>query len=358
MRRLAFMMTGVAALLLSQAAFALDKDVINDANRPTAARDQEGWDGTLTVGGNVALGHNQNVVGQQNGIAFAIGATFSGEIDFTSGPHDWRTTLGILEGYSYGPPLKRFIKSNDDIKLETTYYYHIPGVSWLGPFARFTLGTVLFEGTDNRPNDVDYQVTHKDGTVVDTINDHLKLSSNFLPLTLKEGVGLFARPISEQAVEVEFRLGIGSRQVIAKNQLNFTGVDAGKGKNGLDLVHIAEAGNYEQVGAEAGFIVQGAGYDKKILYSAWVEAMLPFWRTKDTGDDRSDIHMTNLEFGAKLSFKLVDWCSIDYLFKTVRQPQLTEDFQILNSLLVTFAYTLPRQPLPEAPAPAAAPAAN
>ena len=364
MKRLATRLLGMAALLLlSQAALALDKDVIGDVNKPPAPRTVEGWDGTLTVGGNVAMGHLYQVVGAQNGLSFAIGGTFTGELDYTMGSHDWRSTLGLLEGYAYGPPLKRFVKSADDVKFETTYYYHIPTVEWLGPFARFTINTVIFEGTDQRPTDVVYQVTDRDGTVTDKRpDDHLKLSSSFMPTTLKEGVGLFARPISEEAVEVEFRLGIGAREVFANGQYTVKGVDAGAatGPNGpLDLVHVSATENYQQAGGELGAIVQGSAYEKKLLYQAWAEAMMPFWRKKDPGDDAANWRMTNLEFGAKLSFKLVDWCSVDYLFKTVRQPQLSEDFQITNSLLVTFAYTLPRTPIPEAPpSPAAAPAAN
>jgi hypothetical protein len=350
----------VAVLLLSAQAAALDKDVIGDVNKPPPPRTLQGWDGTLTVGGNVALGHLYQVVGAQNGLSFAIGVNFAGELDYTDGPHDWRTTLGILEGYAYGPPINRMVKSADDIKFETTYYYHIPGAEWAGPFGRFTVNTVLFEGSDHRPGEVQYQITHIGGAKEDRLGDRLKLSSNFLPSTLKEGVGLFARPISEEAVEVEFRLGVGSRQVFADGQFVLAGVDAmkGKGTNGLvDLVRVTETENFQQAGGEAGIMVQGSGYDKKILYQAWAEAMMPFWRKAPAGDDRENWKMTNIEFGAKLSFKLVDWCSIDYVFKTLRQPQLSEDFQVSNNLLVTFAYTLPRRTVEE-PAPAPAPAAE
>lgn len=359
MRKFGSLATVIVALLLAVQAAALDKEVIDDANKPPPPPALQGWDGTLTLGGNVALGHMHQVVGAQNGLSFSLGVNFAGEIDYTDGPHDWRTTLSLVEGFAYGPPLRRVIKSGDDVKFETTYYYHVPNADWFGPFARFTVNTVLFPGQDHRPSEVEYQITRLDGTVEKRLADRFTLSSSFLPTTLKEAVGLFARPVSQRAVEIEFRLGVGAREVFADGQFTLAGVDANKGMGSagpVDLVRISEIENYQQAGGEAGLGIRGAGYDSRIMYEAWAEAMMPFWRQKSPGDNREFWRMTNLEFGAKVSFKLVEWCSIDYLFKTVRQPQLFDDFQITNNLLVTFAYTLPRRKPPEsAGAPAVAP---
>ena len=46
--------------------------------------------------------------------------------------------------------------------------------------------------------------------------------------------------------------------------------------------------------------------------------------------------LTNVEFRANLSVKLVEWASLDYQFKTLREPQLIDEFQIQNNLLFTF----------------------
>jgi hypothetical protein len=53
-----------------------------------------------------------------------------------------------------------------------------------------------------------------------------------------------------------------------------------------------------------------------------------------------------------LSFKLVEWASLDYILKTLRQPQLVQDWQVQNMLLLTFGYSYSRrqfQPPPPRP---------
>ncbi|MFT3773862.1 MAG: hypothetical protein QM820_51490 [Minicystis sp.] len=72
------------------------------------------------------------------------------------------------------------------------------------------------------------------------------------------------------------------------------------------------------------------------------------------GDDRNVWQLTNIQLDASLSFKLVEWASIDYQFKAIRQPQILDAFQIQNALLLTFglAYgSKPSEPMPDAPPP-------
>jgi hypothetical protein len=43
----------------------------------------------------------------------------------------------------------------------------------------------------------------------------------------------------------------------------------------------------------------------------------------------------NIDLGGQLSFKLVEWASLDYQIKAVREPQVLDGFQVRNSLLLT-----------------------
>jgi hypothetical protein len=53
------------------------------------------------------------------------------------------------------------------------------------------------------------------------------------------------------------------------------------------------------------------------------------------GDNRSSLALMNIEMGGQLSFKLVDWASLDYQVKAIREPQVLDGFQVRNSLLLT-----------------------
>ena len=48
----------------------------------------------------------------------------------------------------------------------------------------------------------------------------------------------------------------------------------------------------------------------------------------------------NVSLEAALSFKLVEWASVDYQLAVLRQPQVVEEWQVTNQLLLTFGYTL------------------
>jgi hypothetical protein len=79
------------------------------------------------------------------------------------------------------------VKSADSLVLHSEYYYRIPSISWLGPYADFKLETALFEGEDVREDANNTWVI--DGQIINK-GKRLKLTESFLPLTLKEVVGL------------------------------------------------------------------------------------------------------------------------------------------------------------------------
>jgi hypothetical protein len=62
--------------------------------------------------------------------------------------------------------------------------------------------------------------------------------------------------------------------------------------------------------------------------------------------------LTNVQVDANLSFHLVDWASLDYQLKAIRQPQVIDQFQVQNTLLVTFGISYANRPAPK-PAPPA-----
>lgn len=346
-----------AALLLPAATRALEKNYVSDGPINPS---ELGWVGTIRLGANLNFTHNQDVVGQMTGSAVTLGGNFDGLLTYARNGHDWRNNLSLLEGFTYGPPIDRFMKTSDRLMFESVYYYHPKKLPCLGPFARFVLDTAIFENTNYQATETDYQVVNETDAFgspkVFSQRKSLHLSESFLPLTLKESVGIFANPIRTEAVEVMIRAGFGSHQVFADGQLAFSD-DAAT----ANVVEVQRLHDYVQGGFEAAVTVQGTFYAKKVGYKVFGETMIPSLRQKEAGDNRSAISLTNVELGALLSFKLVDWASVDYTFKALRQPQLVDEWQIQNMLLLTFSYTYTRksQPRPPAlppPAPEAAPA--
>ncbi len=345
----------VAGLLLVPASGrALEQEYVAEVAPP--AKDP-GWVGTIRVGANLNFTHNMDVVGQENGSALTLGGNFDGTLSYSRNGHDWRNSLSLLETFSYGPPIKQFMKTADRLLFESIYYYRPPKLPWLGPFARFVLDTSIFENTDHRATDTTYEflgeIDPMTGANRTKVGRKLHLTDSFLPLTLKESVGIFARPIGKEEVEILIRAGFGTHQVFADGQY------ALKGVNAAGNMEVQPLRDYVQGGFEAALVIQGAFYDKKVNYKAYAETMIPSLRQKEAGDNRKAVDLTNVEVGALLSFKLVSWASLDYTFKALRQPQLVDKWQLQNMLLLTFSYSYtkksaaPVAAAEQAPAPAA-----
>ncbi len=91
----------------------------------------------------------------------------------------------------------------------------------------------------------------------------------------------------------------------------------------------------------------GTVSDKRVIYRLGVDVMIPLAHSMlVAGDTRSSIDLMNVELGAQLSFKLVEWASIDYQIKAIREPQVLDAFQVRNSLLLSLglSYTGAKKP--------------
>ncbi|NOZ00614.1 MAG: DUF3078 domain-containing protein [Deltaproteobacteria bacterium] len=325
-------MPALAMALASQTASAQDASLVPDAkDLPKAEFGELGWNPWVTIGGTVSFGHNRKVVGTLDGQSWTIGLSLDAGFDYQKNGHDWRNNLYLLESFTYGPPINEFIKSADQLTFESIYYYKIASVPWLGPFARFKLDTAIFPNSDVRESNTNNWELN--GKVIHS-GKRFKLTSSGFPLTLKESAGLFARPYSRPEIEWEFRVGAGAQEVFADGQYAISD-DSSTPNIEVALLH-----DYQQVGAEAGMSFNGAVYDNKFTYKAWIDVLFPLYRSdKQPGDDMNVAEAANIEIGTKLSFKLVSWASLDYDLRVVRQPQLLDDWQVSNLLMLTFKYS-------------------
>jgi len=335
------------------AALALEKEYVAPPSGSTD--DQPGWHGSLRVGANVNFTNNRKVVGQQEGNQFQIGGTFDGDIGYLRGEHDWRNSLGLLEAFTYGPPVRALMKTADTLRFDTAYFYHPVKAPWVGPFVRAGVLTAIFEGADYRATPTLYEIQNETdpdtGEPRQVTGKRFSLSESFLPTTLRESAGLFLNPYRKEYLDILMLVGGGSTQVFADGQYALKD-DAAT----ADRIEVVRLSSYVQAGLEAGLALSGTAYGGKIKYRAYGDVLVPFYRSdKAAGDRRNLGDLTNVELGAMLSFKLVEWASLDYILKTLRQPQLVQDWQVQNMLLLTFGYSYSRRQF-EPPPPPAAPA--
>ena len=304
--------------------------VVEKAKKTTI---KQGWGGSVNLGANVSMGHASSVVGKPDGISFAFGMDFAGALNWSRGGHEWRNSMTVTEMFSKTPTIDGVSKTADKLYLESIYLYHFKKFPWIGPFGRVAFETSAFPGNDMQPDEYAYKVTMQDGTSTVSRDTSFRLTDAFRPIILKESVGAFAKPYSEPWAQVEFRLGVGSRQVFADEQYVVSKVDKEN-----KTISIKETETYAEAGGELAAYVWGKYYDGKISYKVGAEVLIPFANSVDTGDQDA-LDLTSVEFLARLSFKLVSWASLEYEFSAKRLPMLQEDWMVQNSLFLSFAYT-------------------
>lgn len=336
--RVALSVLGASALFFSGASVWAqdDPDYIptEAANSEGKGEGEEGWDLTLTIGATVNFNQNDAVIGQPDGSTWTLGGKLQFGADYFKGGHEVRNNLDVSNTWTRTPVVPEFVRSNDNVRLESIYYYHLDAISWLGPFARFQLQTSAFTGADVQPEESEYQITKLNGTVETVTADRLKLTTPLEPLVLKESLGGFARPIAAKAASLEMRLGLGAQQIFAKGALAV-------GDDGdTPQIEVTELDDSIQAGAEFVATFGGEILGKRLTYSTGVDVLVPFYNSGGEIDDRGPVDLANIDFYARASIKVVSWASLDYEFRALRQPLLLDEFQVQNNLLLTFGYTL------------------
>jgi hypothetical protein len=319
---------------------------------PAAAKRRPGWDWKATSGATLSVSDNRSVAGQTDGTSFAFGFKFDSMLALNHGASEWRNTLAAAANVTETPVVPRLIKGGDALNLETIYLYHL--VESFGLFARAKLSTTMFRGVDVRAVPITYAITRTDGAVVTIPNaTFLPLSDAFKPMTLTQSLGVFVQPYRRPYFNLEVRVGPGAQEILAHDQLSVTD-DA----TTLTTVEVTELDDSQQLGPEVDLAIWGEFRQKRLTYRFEAGSMMPLVHSAlPAGDDRDAPELTNFNFLAQLSVHLVEWASLDYELRMVREPQLLDAWQVQNNLLVTFGITVaappPKQPtvLPSATPP-------
>ncbi len=288
-------------------------------------------DGFLRVGANFNLASNSHVVGQVDGFSTLFGLNLQGGIDYLWGRHAIRNTLSINESWAKTPVIDEFIKNADNIALESLYNYFF--LEWAGAFGRFNIDTALLSSEAITAEDTNYLIKQLDGTTTLKTTDRLRMSEGFEPLTLAESIGLFVEPTSAPAFSTSIRLGFGARQTFAK------GVLANQDdKSTTTQIELIELDDVMQGGLEAFAGVRGKFKNSRVNYEAGVAALIPFFNNDDT--TRSAVDLTRIALVAQASTNVFTWAALSYQLNVTSDPQLLDEIQVQNGLLLTFQYTL------------------
>ncbi len=332
-----FLFASLFLIWISPAA-AQDETYIPEEVVTADEEDGTGWEPVLTATANMSLSHNKAVVGNVDGLSFSAGLLVNGGLTYVSPKkiHEWRTSLAWGLGTTRTPALPRFVKSLDSLSFETMYLLHVPKAPWFGPFVGLDLGTSLFPTADVRATDVTVERNYVNGAysteTVAALED-INLTRAFAPTSLRESVGVFARPVEKEPITLEIRTGIGAWETFVRG--GYTISDNEETTEGI-LV-LSQLQDSVQLGGEFNLTATGA-IAKNVSYTGRAAIMMPFVHNAET--DLSGHELFNYEFEVLIGVKLAEWASLDYQFKAFRVPLVYDGWQVQNGLLLSFTANL------------------
>jgi len=280
-----------------------------------------GWSRSGKFGLSASVSSSTNVVGQTDGSSQTYGFNLKVGQNFSSDFSDWQNSVTLKGATTRTPGQGRFVKSSDELRFESLYLKRLESMPKFGPYGKLLVHAPLFKGEDVRANPVNYKLTRLSGTTSQINNvSTLQLTDGLKPLTSRESVGAFWKPIEQNDVQIDVRLGVGAEQVNAQGQLAVTGA------NPDGTVGVKELKSLAQLGVEVGVSAKGK-IDEKTLWTAGVEALTPFLTNKEDSDKRDAFRLTSYDGFAKLTANVTSWVAMSYDYKLLFQPLVVDQVQ-------------------------------
>ena len=333
MRRIVFLLF-LTASSLAWAQSLKPPDFVTPRERYKFTEDKEfiGWKPAATVEALYSVSSSNGVIGQTDGVTQVYGLNLKSSFTYIEDLKEWRNTFNYTGATSKTPTIPRYIKSSDELKLETIYLRALPSYPTVGPYVKANMTAPVFRGEDARNQPTTYSITSGDGTLRDNQTETtLPLTDGFRPMTTQESVGFFWKPQNDEKMTLELRAGLGAMQVQAKDQLSVQDNPA------TPQIEVVELKSFSQTGIETGVLFKGK-LDEKTNYEINAETLTPI--IKDAGENRDSFRLTNFNFGGKISSQITKWMAVSYEYKIKTQPQLVERAQIQTMLAININYTL------------------
>lgn len=342
----------LALSLLSAPAFAqdiateeLEKKTLGEKKKDDKKKeDPDGWKVKGNVGLTGSFSDARNVVGAEEGTTLQVGLVLAMNADWKSGQNGWENELKIQQTQSKPPQLDSFVKAVDQVDLKSTYLYRLLDPKWLGFFGRFKLNTQALRTRSIRVNETRYQQEGSTEFQVAAPQVAFVLAGPFEPLTLRESAGAFANPLKEDAITLKAGLGLAAQHVIVREGRIIANVEEAVVDDAtgavFDRVTYTPLDSQNDFGLELTVDAKGIVVKDLLSWKASIDLFQPVLPGEDDDTKPQGIDRLNADFNAGLSLKLAKWLSADYVLILRRQPQVVEDWQIQNQILLSAGFDI------------------
>lgn len=288
---------------------------------------RNGWYPKLSLGANVLLNHSSSVPGVDDGLTLSLGAVVNGELLMLHNKHEWKTSLKLVHTQTKTPLIEPFVKTADNLDVQSFYTYRFGGPANIGIFGGLQLNVALFPGF--LVTSADTQLVRIDGDKrtreLAVKNVPIELTKAFSPLILKQKLGIEAKPYEDKLATLQIRFDAAAQEVFA----NGYSVQDNAATTDLELIKLRD---YIQFGAELEVKLNG-NINKRISYHFEAELMYPIVTSIPTTLGGFDL--LNADLSLKVSLKLAKWASLDYVFSAKLVPLLSRNWQVTNNLVLS-----------------------
>ena len=233
---------------------------------------------------NLNLGFSQinqkDVIGSNDGLSTTVNSKIAGLLLHKHGDNEWRNELTLDYAISRTPVIPDYYKSEDKFKISSAYFFGFGSFKNFGPYVRASLRTQIADGYDVQEDPETYLISKKgdEANARTVVTNDLKLTDAFAPLSLKETVGGFYKPVEEQLATLEFLLGLSAKQTFAADQLVLAD------KAATDEIEVVELDDQSEVGLDTKLAFKG-DWNEKVLYKLEGELFIPVHSKNETEED-------------------------------------------------------------------------
>lgn len=306
------------------------------------------WKYGLDVGGSFLFNAQDNhttttagVKAQTNSVSMAL--LLNSRLKFKDGPFEWDQGVRLDESPNFEEFKFAHLKSSKD-ELQVTSLMIWRFVRWFGPYGQFRFGSNLFPQYEYFENSADghaFFILHPDSTLElqDTLNESIMLKPSFSKLSIQAGVGTNLDIVSLRFVDARIRGGFGLS--LKHNWAQSVLADSAS-LDSTTLLQLDSVRQYLVVRrlADADIFSYGpeAAFNLNIRIGSWADIESELLMLVPI----RSVTKPNIDWTTTLSWRLMQWLTLDYQFTYVMHPDeliITDREVSTHRVLVRFSFT-------------------
>lgn len=289
----------------------------------------DGFVPQVVLGIDASLNHSLNVVGQPNQMNIAGDLFVEANLGYYKDAHYFSSQIELVEGLSVLKPEDQdflpIIKTTDKLRVDAMYTYFV--TDWFGPYARVAVQTQLFPGDVLTSEDLTVIKKDAAGNVLATenikANNTYRVSDYFGVTTIEESIGANFRPVDSQFVTMYSRIGPK-----VKHRL-FNNLFTDKDDSATPAKELLKQEDFNQYGVELNVTLTAR-------LTGWVFYNMDF----ELFEDFELAENPDITWDNTLTFRLLEWLSLNYTASLVREPRIVDETQFQQKVLLRASWAM------------------